>query len=355
MFIFYFLSCFTNSNQSLSSQRGKWYRQWYVCYYRYHVIVSKYRLVVQIPISGTDTAKEAINSQKATDSSLRTFMSYLEEKGIDDKQFETIIWPKSQLDEVLSKFYLEARQENGQLYKKSSLFSIRHGINLHLSQFQIDIIKDSEFKESNTTFCANVKELKRQGQGEVNHYPPKEKEDLLKLYNYFDLDNNIKLQNDNTDTDVNQVTFEALSNSQEDKLLLEFADNSDGSDDIFKVILLLGNTENIQPHSSVNPSQKPAVNKMQNVISSVCTYQNQQTLPYPVIPIILHTEFWTSKVLEMQYICGGVGSTSDKLVQTVGCFTCIVKIQGSNPDMNKTYGSCPNCPLSPILYVGWEY
>lgn len=440
-------------------------------------------------------AKDAINTQKATDSSLRTFMSYLEEKGIDDKQFET--WPKSQLDEVLSKFYLEARQENGQLYKKSSLFSIRHGINRHLQQFQIDIINDPEFKESNTTFCANVKELKRQGQGGVDHYPPIEKEDLLKLYNYFDLDNNIKLQekvffdvvlyfgrrgrenihtlkisdfaattdtagsvyiflvhdeltknhqedsntsdgrmfsipddemcpvksfmkykralnpkcnrlfqrpsrnptslqwydaipmghnsigdmmpkmsesaglskrytnhslratavhlldstgrfssrhimsvtghksesslktytgytsthikksmsnalsenlrsnlpvsgspprktvrlnnhsdvvqNDNIDIDVNQVTFEALSNSQEDKLLLEFADNSFVNDDIFKDILLLGNTENIQPHSSVNPSHIPAVNKMQNVISSISTYQNQQTLPYPVI------------------------------------------------------------------------
>lgn len=56
------------------------------------------------------------------------------------------------------------------------------------------LTSDPEFKESNKTFSANIKELKRQGQGGVDHYPPIEKEDLVKLYDYFDLDNNIKLQ-----------------------------------------------------------------------------------------------------------------------------------------------------------------
>lgn len=53
----------------------------------------------------------------------------------------------------------------------------------------------------------------------VSGSPPRK---TVRLNNHSDV-----VQNDNIDIDVNQVTFEALSNSQEDKLLLEFADNSD--------------------------------------------------------------------------------------------------------------------------------
>ena len=36
--------------------------------------------------------------------------------------------------------------------------------------------------------------MKRDGQGGIAHYPPIEQTDLIKMYDYFDLNNNIKLQ-----------------------------------------------------------------------------------------------------------------------------------------------------------------
>ncbi|CAG2188588.1 unnamed protein product [Mytilus edulis] len=55
------------------------------------------------------------------------------------------------------RFYPEARTENDELYKKSSLFSLRHGINKHLSNFDSgkDIVHDTDFKDSNKVFLLN--------------------------------------------------------------------------------------------------------------------------------------------------------------------------------------------------------
>ncbi|KAJ8301750.1 hypothetical protein KUTeg_020737 [Tegillarca granosa] len=72
-------------------------------------------------------------------------------------EFESM--PKNELSSLLEKFYTEVRQENGQLYKKSTL-----------------------------------KDLKHQGFEKIKHYPPLEKVDLVKLHQYFDLNNNVKLQ-----------------------------------------------------------------------------------------------------------------------------------------------------------------
>ncbi|XP_062599882.1 uncharacterized protein LOC134261458 [Saccostrea cucullata] len=124
----------------------------------------------------------------------KIFRTYLQEKGLstDFESFET-----SELDSTLSKFYAEARTVNGELYKRSSLFSIRHGLNRHLSvnsQNTRDIIHGVDFRKSQLAFTAATKELKRSGKGGVSHYPPIEKNDLKLMYQYFDLENNVKLQ-----------------------------------------------------------------------------------------------------------------------------------------------------------------
>ena len=135
--------------------------------------------------------KDSVNTRRATDSAVRTLQAYLREKGLSEN-FEDL--SKTDLNMVLSKFYTEARQENGQMYKKSSMFALRHGLNRYLSCKPIDLIHDPEFKESNKTFAAIIKELKRQGLGGVEHHPPVEEEDLRKVYSYFDLNDNVKLQ-----------------------------------------------------------------------------------------------------------------------------------------------------------------
>ena len=99
-----------------------------------------------------------------------------------DLPFDSETSSKPDLDIFLNKFYTEARQENGNLYKKSNLFSLRHGFNRYLSNTSsIDIIHDADFKSSNRTFNATMKDLKRNGLDGVNHYPPIEEEDLKKL------------------------------------------------------------------------------------------------------------------------------------------------------------------------------
>lgn len=135
--------------------------------------------------------KDALNTRRATETAVRTFKAYLREKGLSE-DFEGLPFPE--LNNIISKFYTEARQENGELYRRSSMFSLRHGLNRYLATKSIDLIHNPAFKEANTTFSAVVKELKRQGLGNIDHYPPIGKEDLVKMYAYFDINDNVKLQ-----------------------------------------------------------------------------------------------------------------------------------------------------------------
>ena len=94
----------------------------------------------------------------------------------------------SELDTFLGKFYAEGRNRNGELYKKSSLTTMRFRFSRHINNvLDIDIMKDLRFKNSNTIFKAVSKDLKRQGLGSVDHYPPVEVVDLQKAYFNLDL------------------------------------------------------------------------------------------------------------------------------------------------------------------------
>jgi hypothetical protein len=135
--------------------------------------------------------KDAANTRRATETAVRTFRAYLREKGLSE-DFESL--PIPELNSIISRFFAEARQENGDLYRRSSMFSIRHGLNRYLATKSIDLIHNPAFREANDTFLAVVKELKRQGLGSIDHYPPMDREDLVKMYAYFDINDNVKLQ-----------------------------------------------------------------------------------------------------------------------------------------------------------------
>ncbi|CAC5364871.1 unnamed protein product [Mytilus coruscus] len=54
-----------------------------------------------------------------------------------------------QLDDVLVKFYMETRNKNGDMYKKSTMQSYRQGLQRHLSETRdIDILRSDNFKKS---------------------------------------------------------------------------------------------------------------------------------------------------------------------------------------------------------------
>jgi hypothetical protein len=151
-----------------------------------------------VPVEDDDlkqllTEKDAKSTRRATDSAVRTFKTYLRERSLN-KDFEEIT--PSELDSTLSKLYAETRTEDGELYNKSSLRSIRYGINRYLANFHSrkDIVHDKVFNEANKVFIAASKDLKRQGKGDITHYPPLELKDFHKLYDYLDSNNNVKLQ-----------------------------------------------------------------------------------------------------------------------------------------------------------------
>jgi hypothetical protein len=129
---------------------------------------------------------DSVNTRRATNSAVRTLQAYLREKG-QTKNFENL--SKTDLYMILNKFYTEARQENGQMYKKPSMFALRHDLNRYSSCKSIDLIQRIE-----QSIPAIIKELKRQDLGGVEHHPPVEEEDLRKVYSYFDLNDNVKLQ-----------------------------------------------------------------------------------------------------------------------------------------------------------------
>ena len=136
--------------------------------------------------------KDAKSTKWATKSALKVFHQYLKEKKADEPQ------TKDTLENVLKLFYAEVRKANGTSYPKSTLNSLRSGLNRHFKATRgFDIINDSEFNDANKVFGAECVDLKRQGLAKVEHKPPICEEDLKKLYEStaFGLNDPEKLQN----------------------------------------------------------------------------------------------------------------------------------------------------------------
>ena len=128
-----------------------------------------------------DISEESKNTNKATDVSWRIFAHFLEEK-YPDINIEVIT--KFELNDILSKFYVEVRKKNGDMYTKSSMNSIRFGIQRKFKQMRanFDIIEDTEFSSSSEMFKAQCIHLKRQGLAKVEHKPSIKRSDMIKLY-----------------------------------------------------------------------------------------------------------------------------------------------------------------------------
>ncbi len=126
------------------------------------------------------------------------------EKLLDDKDAKntkrvtkTALREKEEITGVL-KFVAEARKADRNSYSKSTLNSIRFGLNRHFkSTRDLDIINDPQFTEANKVFSAKCVELKRQGLAKVEHAPPICEEDLQNLYEcgVFDVNSPVTLRN----------------------------------------------------------------------------------------------------------------------------------------------------------------
>ena len=133
--------------------------------------------------------KDAKSGKRATKSALKVFHQYLKEKKADEPE------TKDMFASVLKLFYAEARKAYGTSYSKSTLSSLRVGLNWHFKATRgFDIINDSELTD---VFGAKCVDLKRQGLAKVEHKPLICEEDLKKLYEstFFGLNDPEKLQN----------------------------------------------------------------------------------------------------------------------------------------------------------------
>ena len=148
--------------------------------------------ITNLEINKIVKKKDATNTRKSTEQTLRLLPKYLLEKDMS-VSLETVT--PQELDSILCKFYAEARTEGRTLYKKSSLQAFQHGLCRYFTDYrEINIMKDNDFRESNRVYSAVCKDLKRRGFGGIDHHPPIEKADLVKMYQNFDLTNPKHLQ-----------------------------------------------------------------------------------------------------------------------------------------------------------------
>ena len=137
--------------------------------------------------------KDAENTKKATKLAVNIFTTYLKEKKIKEPD------DKESLAAVLKLFYIEARNEDGTAYSKSTLNSFRFGLNRHyISTRDINIINDPAFNETTKVFGAKCVELKRQGLAKVEHKTTDMSRGSSKVVyecGIFDISNPVTLQN----------------------------------------------------------------------------------------------------------------------------------------------------------------
>ena len=141
--------------------------------------------------------RKSQNTKKATANSWNIFQQYC-----DFKQTRHDVHNKVEMDELLSKFYVEVRKQDGSFYSQT----IRSGLQRKFQEddLTIDIVNDTAFKQSNVVFQAQLVQLKKKGFGKVNHKPSITDNDLEKLYQ------SCAFKQDNPQTLQNKVFFDIM-------------------------------------------------------------------------------------------------------------------------------------------------
>ena len=126
--------------------------------------------------------------QRSNESGAQCFRDYLKEMGLPT-EFQA--FDAAALDQALAKFYVSARTRKGEFYKGKSLQTIRYSINRYLQapphSSTFDILDGPQFVKSKRAYETAMKEIRKEGKGEVDNTPVIEDEDLDKLTNsvYF--------------------------------------------------------------------------------------------------------------------------------------------------------------------------
>ena len=90
---------------------------------------------------------------------MNNFLRYMEANGMKNEKIESL--PASELDHLLSKFFLNARKKNGEDYEPATVSSFQRSIQRYLSEkkYPFNILKDNEFEKSRKVLAAKRKSL----------------------------------------------------------------------------------------------------------------------------------------------------------------------------------------------------
>ena len=98
------------------------------------------------------------------------FSDWCNDRGVDRKLSEM---SDIELDQVLRRFYAEARAKDGELYSRSSLLAIRNSIERFLNNpphnRAIKIAKGEAFQLSNKMLNSKIKVQKKDGKENIKH------------------------------------------------------------------------------------------------------------------------------------------------------------------------------------------
>lgn len=89
---------------------------------------------------------------------------------------------KGEIAEILINFYAELRRKDGELYSRSSMISIRFGLQRFFQKIKYDIINDPDFRLSNEMFKVVLTTIKRTGKGTTQHKDLINDADMANLY-----------------------------------------------------------------------------------------------------------------------------------------------------------------------------
>jgi len=136
------------------------------------------------------------STARQTLDSVKKFRTFLQQKGLC-VQFEKV--PCKILNDYLRLFYSELKRKDGLSYSPSSLIGIRAGLHRHLKSpdvnSEMNIISDDSFYRANNMLKRMVgKYLMESGNQERKQFESIEREDLLKIKNYFDRSTSVILQ-----------------------------------------------------------------------------------------------------------------------------------------------------------------
>ncbi|XP_078371359.1 uncharacterized protein KIAA1958-like [Oculina patagonica] len=125
---------------------------------------------------------EAQATKNATKWGVKIFEDWCNNRGVDKKLPEL---SDVELDQILRRFYAEARAKDGELYGRSSLLAIRNAIERFLNNPPhnrgMKITKGEAFQLSNKMLNSKIKVQKKDGKENVKHKPTIPPGDLRKL------------------------------------------------------------------------------------------------------------------------------------------------------------------------------